>query len=89
MEETGLAAEIGPELWERDFDLDLMQGSVHQVERYFLVRLAAVAPPVSNSSAEPIREHRWWSLADLEVTREVIYPEGFASSLATLLSTWS
>jgi len=85
LEETGLTAVIGPELWERRFDLTLVQGPVHQVERYYLVRLDEIAPPVLNSSTEAIREHRWWSLTDLEATREVIYPEDFASSLATIL----
>ena len=87
LEETGLNAVIGPELWERRFDLTLPEGPVHQVERYFLVRLDEVAPRVLNSSTEAIREHRWWSLTDLEATREVIYPEGFASALATLLNS--
>src|SRR5437762_693481 len=85
LEETGLSAAIGPELWERQFDLTLPEGPVHQVERYFLVRLDEVAPRVLNSSTEAIREHRWWSLPDLEATREVIYPDGFASALATVL----
>jgi len=85
MEETGLAAEIGAELWERHFDLELPQGAVHQRERFFLARLDTVAPPVFNSSPEPIREHRWWSLSALKATRDVIYPEDFASALATVL----
>jgi hypothetical protein len=86
MEETGLAAEIGAELWERQFDLELPQGAVHQRERFFLARLDTVAPRVFNSSPEPIREHRWWSLSALKATRDVIYPEDFASALATVLN---
>ncbi len=86
MEETGLAAEIGAEIWERHFDLELPQGAVHQRERFFLARVDTVAPPVFNSSPEPIREYRWWSLSDLKATREVIYPEDFASALATVLN---
>ncbi len=85
-EETGLAAEIGAELWERHFDLALPQGDVHQRERFFLARLDTVAPPVFNSSPEPIREHRWWSLSALRATRDLIYPEDFASALATVLN---
>lgn len=87
LEETGLSATIGPELWERRFDLTLQQGPVDQVERYFLVRLAEVAPRVRNSSTEAIREHRWWSHAEVEATREIIYPEGFASLLATAVKS--
>src|SRR6266702_5486800 len=86
MEETGLAVVIGAELWERHFDLELPQGAVHQRERFFLARVDTVAPPVFNSSPEPIREHRWWSPSALKATREVIYPEDFASALATVLN---
>src|SRR3989442_6335725 len=49
LEETGLSGAIGPELWERQFDLTLPEGPVHQVERYFLLRLDAVAARVRNS----------------------------------------
>jgi len=86
MEETGLVAEIGAELWERQFDLELPQGAVHQRERFFLARVDTVAPTVFNSSPEPIREHRWWSLSALQTTRDVIYPEDFASALAAVLN---
>lgn len=88
-EETGLTAAIGLELWEREFDLDRPQGIVHQRERYFLVRLNTIAPAVFNSSSEPIREHRWWSLSALEATHDVIYPEGFTAALAALLKVGS
>ena len=83
-EETGLNADIGAELWQRSFDVDFGQGPVHQVERYFLVRLDVVTPPVANSSSEAICEHRWWSLADLEATPEVVFPDGLAASLASI-----
>jgi 8-oxo-dGTP pyrophosphatase MutT (NUDIX family) len=85
-EETGLDAQVGSELFERSFNVDYGDGPVHQVERYFLVRLAAVRPFVTNSSSEAIREHRWWSLAELEATREVVFPEQFARSLARIIS---
>src|SRR5512143_3266485 len=73
-EETGLESDIGPELWERSFDVDYGSGFVHQVERYFLVRIRTEAPAVTNSSTEPIQEHRWWSLADLQATPDVVFP---------------
>jgi 8-oxo-dGTP pyrophosphatase MutT (NUDIX family) len=83
-EETGLDARVGRELWRRSFEADYGRGPVHQIERYFLVTLDSVAPPVSDSSGEAIREHRWWSQADLQATREVVYPEGLSGSLASL-----
>src|SRR2546427_10782857 len=46
MEETGLAAEIGAELWEADFDFALPQGDVNERERFFLARPQPGLPPV-------------------------------------------
>jgi 8-oxo-dGTP pyrophosphatase MutT (NUDIX family) len=83
-EETGLQTTIGPELWQRAFDVDYGDGPVHQIERYFLVLLEEVGPPVVNSSPESIREHRWWSLPELEATSETVFPEGLALSMAAL-----
>ena len=85
-EETGLEGEIGQELWERAFHADYGYGSVHQVERYFLVKVDAVSPWVANSSPEPIREHRWWPLAELDTTREIIFPEELATSVLKILN---
>lgn len=83
-EETGLAAEVGSRLWGKTFTFELPQGLVHQHEEYFLVRLPDVKPSVHNSSSESIREHRWWSLAELQSTNEVIYPPGLISDLQAL-----
>jgi 8-oxo-dGTP pyrophosphatase MutT (NUDIX family) len=84
-EETGLSAEIGRELWVRRFELEMPSGRVRQSEQYFLVELPTVTPPVHNSTPEAIREHRWWSLAALRATTEVVYPEGLTDSLAEVL----
>ena len=85
-EETGLSAKVGRRLWCRTFTFELPQGLVNQHEEYFLVLSPDVTPWVHNSSSEPIREHRWWSLAELESTTEVIYPTGLASDLQALLA---
>ncbi|HVT38191.1 MAG TPA: NUDIX domain-containing protein [Gemmatimonadaceae bacterium] len=87
LEETGLRVDVGRELWERQFSLELDGRQVNQHERYFLVRVDAVQPTVSNSSPEPIREHRWWPPAALRTTREVVYPENLAAVLANVLGT--
>jgi len=84
-EETGLRRPIGRRLWERCFRWDSPQGPLEQTETYFLVRLEEIAPTVRNSSPEPIEDHRWWSLAALERTEEVVYPEGLAVELARIL----
>ncbi len=84
-EETGLEADIGAELWHKSFDVDFGHGPVRQVERYFLVRLDTVTPAVANSSAEAIKDHRWWSLADLGGTRDVVFPDDLAAALARIV----
>jgi len=38
----------------------------------------------ANSSPEAICEHRWWSLAELETTPDVVFPEGLAAALASI-----
>lgn len=87
-EETGLTARIGMELWERRFDIthDGL-GTVHQVERYFLVTLDSVAPPVQNSSPEDIVELRWWRVADVAASTVAIYPEELGERLIELAET--
>jgi 8-oxo-dGTP pyrophosphatase MutT (NUDIX family) len=84
-EETGLLATIGTELWTKAFRIEHPQGIVDQEEQYFLVQVAEPAPPVHNSSTEAILEHRWWSLAELIRTSEVVYPQGLASDVQALL----
>ena len=88
-EETGLACEVGRDLWETDFDVDYGDGGgpVHQIERYFLVRVETDAPAVMDSSGEGICEYRWWSLADLRSTSEVLLPDDLSASLTALFAS--
>jgi 8-oxo-dGTP pyrophosphatase MutT (NUDIX family) len=81
LEETGLTAPVGRELWERRCEIDHPSGIVDQHERFFLVQLSDRAPAVRNTSSEDIRELRWWSIAALRTTAEVIFPERLLASL--------
>jgi 8-oxo-dGTP pyrophosphatase MutT (NUDIX family) len=85
-EETGLSAELGRKLWQKTFSFELPQGFVDQDEEYFLVRSPEVNPAVQNFSSEPIREHRWWTLTELQSTSDVIYPHGLAADLEALFA---
>jgi len=85
-EETGLAARVGRKLWRKTFTFELPQGFVNQHEEYFLVQTPDMNPPVQNISSEPIREHRWWTLTELQSTSDVIYPEGLAADLESLVA---
>jgi 8-oxo-dGTP pyrophosphatase MutT (NUDIX family) len=84
-EETGLAADIGPELWRRDFIIRHLHGVFRQLERYFHVRIDKRAPAVCDRSNEGILELRWFTLSELEQCPETIYPDGFLRDVAPLL----
>lgn len=56
-----------------------------QIERFFVVRIDSVAPPVHNTSPEDIVEHRWWARVELEAANVTIYPEDFVERLGLLL----
>ena len=84
-EETGLTAKLQQKLWDKDVTFELPQGVVNQHEQYFLIKLPEVAPAVQNSSSEAICEHRWWSLRELQLTTETIYPDGLAADLQIVL----
>jgi len=86
IEETGLDAEPGTELWERRFHWRMEGALIEQIEQYFLVELAETEPPVRNNSKEDIAELRWWSLVELRSTEETIYPEGLVESLDGFLT---
>ena len=84
-EETGLAATIGPLLWEGTVEFETEKASFRQHESFFLVRVAAVAPAVKNSTPEPIQELRWWTLPELRSTSETLYPDGLLEQLERAL----
>lgn len=84
-EETGLSAAIGDELWERRVVLSMVNETVDQIERYFLVRVDTTAPIVRNSSSESIVEHRWWDRDELARSSETIYPEHLAEDLKRMV----
>lgn len=85
-EETGLSASIGEALFSRVTEFELPSGWVAQEEEFFVVRVSAAAPSVHNTSAEPILEHRWWSVQELRATDATIYPEELVERLARLSS---
>jgi 8-oxo-dGTP pyrophosphatase MutT (NUDIX family) len=88
-EETGLRAErIGPWLWTRKHPIRFSDETVLFHERYFLVYVHH--PQVSLANLLPYerhvyRDHRWWVLADLHRTSEVVLPDGLAGLLEPVL----
>lgn len=85
-EETGIAADVGEEVAQRDAVFEMPSGDrVRADERYFLVRVDD--RPVDESGqgeaeARYMRAYKWWSLEDLRKTSEVVFPEKLASLLS-------
>ncbi|MEM6513114.1 MAG: NUDIX domain-containing protein [Pseudomonadota bacterium] len=87
-EETGLTADLGPEVACNHVVYELPEGEkVRSEERFFLVRaLSAQISLAGQSSLERrvIRSHRWWQIDELRASDEQIYPEDLVDVLTTL-----
>ncbi|WP_069764758.1 NUDIX hydrolase [Streptomyces sp. LUP47B] len=87
-EELGVdeeAVELGPQLAERSKNHLVGGHEVRQVEKYFLIRVSAGdVDPTRATQPDNIREHRWWSIADLRATAETVYPLGLADLIAAV-----
>lgn len=87
-EETGIDdVELGPCIWSREGEVQYSKGIVSR-EPYYLVRCGN--REISNarqldSERRVYQRHRWWSLDDLRVTAEVVYPVGLADLLVPLI----
>jgi hypothetical protein len=46
------------------------------------VQLSGLAPAVRNTSEEDIQELRWWPIAELRTSREIVFPERLLAALA-------
>lgn len=78
LEETGLKATLSTKLFSRQLaGLQLPDGPVNQVERFFAASIPVLAPPIDLgplAASEGIDAFRWWTLADLATTSETVYP---------------
>ena len=87
-EECGLdLVAPGPVVWVREHVFPWEGLLLRQSERFHLVRVDRheVAPTV-DLAAEGVHGHRWWTLAELEVTGERLAPAALARGVASLLS---
>ncbi len=79
-EETGLlldAADLHGPVWRRTASFSWAGSDLEQTEYFFAARTAGFAPDTSGFSAlerDTVRDHRWWSAADLAVTADQVYP---------------
>nr|WP_314531145.1 NUDIX domain-containing protein [uncultured Pseudomonas sp.] len=79
-EETGLQVDdVGTCVAERNFTMMLPSGeTVLSVERYYVVRSRHEQLTRDGWTADEARvmtEHKWWSVDELQQTRETVWPE--------------
>jgi TDG/mug DNA glycosylase family protein len=86
-EEAGLTEfELGPEIWTRDHTYAWYGLIYRQRERIHLVRVDEHEPaPTIDLAAEHVHEVRWWTLAELEATKEELVPRSLAQRMRELL----
>jgi ADP-ribose pyrophosphatase YjhB (NUDIX family) len=90
-EETGLRldpAALGRPVLERDIETELDGVHYRQHERFFLARVDAHEVDTSGFTALEVacvRDHRWWTLAELEQTTERLSPVELPAMLRTAL----
>jgi 8-oxo-dGTP diphosphatase len=89
LEEAGLEAELGPEIWRRTH---FWEGGIDwdgQTERYFLVRTPAFDPEPGLSweqlEAEGMTDIRWWTVDEIAASEGPFAPRGLADHLHELL----
>lgn len=86
-EETGIVASISEQIHQRTTVFATPSGEYVQAdERYFLVRVVDGNIDESGQSrleTQYMKTYRWWSLEELVVTSDTVFPDG----LATLIET--
>jgi 8-oxo-dGTP pyrophosphatase MutT (NUDIX family) len=85
-EETGIVVDaVGPEVGQREFDLQLPNGEwVSSDERFFRVEFCGEFVSRDGWTPEEIEvmaDHKWWSIDELSQTAETVWPEGLAAML--------
>ena len=89
-EETKVDAQgmVGP-IWVDEHWFRAGDDLIHQQDRYFLVHVAK-RPKIDVSGLDAIEqdfmvEHRWWSVAELAETDQMVYPRRLDEHLQRLL----
>ena len=79
-EETGLPIDnLGEEIGKSSFELELVDGEVVWAEERFFAAKAERGTISSQNRTgvelEVMAAHRWWSVAEIAKTNEIIFPE--------------
>jgi 8-oxo-dGTP pyrophosphatase MutT (NUDIX family) len=87
-EELGLRdVDLGPPIWDRVSEFDLLGTWTRAFERFYLVRLDAedLEPYDGHLAGENVVAREWWTLEEIEATDEAVWPSELASLVRTLL----
>ena len=90
-EETGWTdIPLRHEVLQRSLTMEYGGRLVHQYERHYLARTEQPARALGDvaqmHAADGIAAWRWWSLAELDTTAEVIWPAGLADLIRRVLA---
>ncbi len=84
-EETGIVADVGPEVARRHVEFVTLEGDpVFADERYFLIRVEdCILSSDGHTELERrvMTAHHWWNRADLAASDEIIFPEDIVALL--------
>ncbi|RJT24007.1 NUDIX hydrolase [Buttiauxella izardii] len=85
-EETGiLCSDIGQPVAKRNFIMKLPSGeTVEALEKYYVVRVSGNEINTerwSNNEINIISEHHWWSINELHLTQDLVYPKNLADMI--------
>ncbi|HXQ16412.1 MAG TPA: NUDIX domain-containing protein [Caulobacteraceae bacterium] len=91
VEETGLTdAVLGPTVWRDEVILRDLDHEKRLFRQYYVVARTAGGHPSRDGWLPHERlltdDMRWWTLGELQLTDETVYPEGMAMLLADVLA---
>ena len=79
---------IGPQVHERTLIMEYADKIVRQHERFFLARVdvgeRGLGEVADMHVSDGIAAWRWWTLAELDATDEVVWPPGLAGLIRRL-----
>jgi 8-oxo-dGTP pyrophosphatase MutT (NUDIX family) len=88
-EETGLAnLELGPHIWNRRHVFTFYGAKQDVREVWFFARVPTFEINTSGFTTmerDVVKEHRWWTVSELESTLDVLTPRRLAALLGDLL----
>jgi ADP-ribose pyrophosphatase YjhB (NUDIX family) len=85
LEETGLripSDELGEPVWHQVTEFSYDNRQYRQEQDFYFLRVDQWQVDTAGMDADEqitIDEHRWWSAAELDATREQVYPEDLAT----------